>query len=193
MSLSFKNYLLITFFFLALRTHCYSQAELRLGAIYPIRTGSNFFSEAYQSNFGASVEFSFPIHKNLFGQIGYSLFHARVEKPEFVGTIVKTGITHIHASFGYRRPISPKSEVDGKLGLGPAIYRHFQDDDRFYDDGTGLVIGAGYRYRLTTDLGISLGIDYYRDFLNTEVNADDRDFFRNTSIVNPKLGLSIKF
>jgi len=86
------------FFVLLLNTPCFSQVELRLGTVYPVRVGTNFLNEGYQSNFGASTELNFPIYKNWFGQIAYCLFHARVNNPESVGFIAKTGVTHVHVA-----------------------------------------------------------------------------------------------
>lgn len=193
MSFNFKRFLITSSWVLIWATSCLGQAELQLGSVYPIPTGDNFLEQAYESNFGVSVEFSIPISKNWYGQISYSWFHARVTNPELIGVITRTGVTHIHGAVGYQTITKPKFEMNTKLGVGPALYRHFQDDDRFYDDGISLLIGIDLLYRIDSNFGISFGLDYLRDFLSTELNADDLDFFKVASIINPNLALSIKF
>ena len=149
MSFSIKTILFTALMVLTWETSCLGQVEFRVGTFYPVPNGNNFLNEAYEYNFGVSTEFNFPIHENWFGQIAYSFFHARVTKPELVGVIVRTGVTHVHGAVGYQAIINPKFEMDVKLGAGPALYRHFQDDDMFYDDGTSIIIGADFLYMIT--------------------------------------------
>ena len=158
--------------------------QLSPGFTLPVATGGNFLGTAYDLKPGFLGEAKVFLPNKIFVGIQGSFFKADVIDIASVGDFNRTNSWHNYVLGGYTwLPRSSKFGLDTGLGLGYSIYSNRKGDVNFHEDGFSMMANLHANYRFSRILGMDLGLQFTRDFLNTDTAPPIEGFFKNAKIL----------
>ncbi|MFS4415381.1 hypothetical protein ACKWCC_01655 [Maribacter sp. 2307ULW6-5] len=168
--------------------------QFRGGWLLPLPVGNNFLSEAYEVNPGVMADLDVLFNEHYV--LGYQgTFHsANVTNTGLVGRFDRSRIQRHYLTGSYSF-LSPESRVGliAGTGIGYVRYGNKKENIKFYEDGFSAMVRGRLTYRFSSYFGWHAGLQYSRDFLNTETAPELRSFFRNAHTFYISTGLVIFF
>lgn len=149
-----------------------------------------FLQDAYSLKLGSELSADFYVTPNWFIGTKFRLLRTEVEKPEKIGAINKTSIFTLGAETGYVFLLNQRLELSLVAGIGGTDYKHESKfATNFHDNALTVWVQPKIAYRLADFVAIFAGLEYRNDFMNTSVPEKLEDYFNNSPILSPGLGV----
>ncbi len=164
--------------------------EAWVGYLSPQFYGDNFLSEAFDTGDGIIFGINVLPSDKWYAGAQFSSFRGDVTNTSLVGVFDATRIQQFYITGGHSfLKQESRLSLKGGIGAGYVGLRNERGFERFRDEGFGIMADLVVSYRLTTFLGIYASLQHQWLFMDIDVPADLRSFFRNVTLFAPSIGI----